>query len=376
MAITKHEFHKDGASGKVDRKSIEYDAVFRIYSDDALDGPKTVLDYLYTNRPTTPWIGLPYKYGNDLGMLTFVDSISVPKRVTGSDTTTNIFEVTVSYKTRDSSDDQNGGGQDIDGNKTDNPIDFRPEITFGYANYQEACQLAIYRGGFLHDPPKLFEGFVMMPCNSSLTPLDEPLERDQSRRVWRIKTNHLYFHDEDAQSYIDTVNSVAYTIDPRINATGVIAARQGKIMSIEATHKTATVDGSTFDYYEVTVEIHIIPSTGTFPVADEASANIAMRDGWRDVVIDRSLEVLACAGDPDGKGGTISFTDILEGMKDTRTITDLDGTVPFHSVLLNGKGGAKDVCTDKKVYTSTWQKYVEKQWNSFYIYQALLVYVE
>jgi hypothetical protein len=64
------------------------------------------------------------------------------------------------------------------------------------------------------------------------------------------------------------------------------------------------------------------------------------------------------AGDPDGRGGTISLTDLIGGVPPNAAIVGVDGFPVNGPVLLNGAGEAKDAADRVPIYI-TWQKYQE-----------------
>lgn len=328
MSATGHRLKYSGPTGTLTASGASYTAAYIVETNNVLDGPVTVWQYVLTNIAT---IGSAYVCGNDSDAASFLKEISIPQHEPGSQ---NYWSVTLSYEPKPPQDD-NETPRNEDGDVVDDPRDEAADISIRYALESEVVEKAIYRGGMTHG--KLADGDEVVPQNSALDPFDPPLEKDSPIQVIRVKTTVDNWNGDQADTYFNAVNSERIQFKAWTDCTQRYARRTLKINAIDAQQIWNSVDE---DYdFEVTIELHY------------------KKSGWRVEVVDRGHMTMLEAGDPDGRGGTVSPSDLPAGVLSKKIPVDHDGLSNIGPVLLNGAGKLLPL-GDDNVYI-TYQLYEE-----------------
>jgi hypothetical protein len=157
-----------------------YTRVFKVYSDDRDDGPKTVAAAIGLG------IGSTYAAGNDSDAGSFVQSIEA--RETGDLLAGMglLWHVTVQY---------DGVDPTQDGAADDNPLNKPVEWTYGTNRFERVVD-------------KDVNGTAVL--NTAGQPFDPPLVIDDSRPVIQATRNEATFSPAAAYAYKDVVNSAAW----------------------------------------------------------------------------------------------------------------------------------------------------------------------
>ena len=333
-SVTK-SWRGSGGSKEVGKRS--YVVHYRVETDDATDGVKTVLNH-FRDTASLPHLGDVYTYEgsgvvSDLGVkLWKIDPVRDLQSATS-------WNVAVSYKSPDKpqEDEPAGGGgggvgEDEDGEPTENPLDFHGDLDISFVDVTRPVDRAIYRSGFrnyaietgLVDPryiqpaEQLYggrdtEGPVV---NSAMIPFNPPLERNATRISLRYSKNLEEYPQQQAAQFHRAVNEEAVTFDFKYQKLKfAIEPYKAQCVAINGTFNEA----NGIKFWRVTWDIL---------VDDEF--------GFREKVVDRGLHARAMVGDPDGRGGTI--TSVSADQVTWRRITDKNGNPVSEPVLLNGNG--------------------------------------
>ena len=358
------ERHIAAVGGKLGPKGAEYTQVWQHRLTTSSEGPITIWNHFKLNRP---YFGDIYQVGDvesDAG--SYLQEMDTPERAKGAE---NIWTTTLHYKPL-TDDSKVQPHKDGSGALTTNPLDFRPKVSIAYAGHTKPVEKATYRAGFLHVPELVAADTVRPITNSNLVePFDPPFEKDQSRKVIRIRLNTLYFRDDHADSYIDSLNLTTLNWAPELAGTvaglpwGITRETSYAPYTLKVANITASPRRESFEisdvrydveYYEVEVEIHYD------------------RDGWRIEALDRGLHRGAQPGDPDGRGGSLSLTDAPAGVPLIAAIVDNDGLAVNHPVLLNGAGQPlRDLTAPVFI---TYSQYREQDLSNCEYIRAALVY--
>lgn len=330
MPISSVELHWNGSTGDLvfDKGLIaQYAAVYKVKTSSPLENAQVVLAH-FVNEPNLPTLGSSYEYALDSDPNAFCYSIKPKRRKSKS----NMWDVTVSYKTPSTEDDDTR--PDTDGNLTNDPRDWRHEFSVRHYKVTRPVYKARYLGGFTGTAESRFfdpenNDYFVVPMNSAFVPFDPPLERQVPIKVITVKAYVGLFESFLATSYIDNVNTEAVEIDlpwyydywPQYAA---------KVEGIDGSleRRYTLEDGETgvpIDFFQATTTIEIDPDT------------------WVSRVPDRGLAARMITGDPDGRGGTISVGDLVDGMPRHRGLTDPDDNPLTEPVLFNGDGQPLDV---------------------------------
>lgn len=298
----------------------EYTTPYHVEVDDPNDGPQVVVD-----ANGLPVIGNQYTgVGNDVDLAAYCVSLT-PSRVPGDRL---LWKVIAKWTTipgpglgGEGSGSRKVKVKDDGETPTDNPLEFRPDIEVTTAQFTSPVERAKYISGFSaainqFRAPDSFGPVV----NSALTVYDPPLERDDSRMVVRITRYKSAFPWADAEKYKDAVNSDDFTIDKPGIMVRTFKKYTCKLSPITGSYELVNGD----HFWNVTYEFHV---NNEYPGI-----------GWRVQVVDRGVVVSAREGDPNGRGGTISASDIVAGTPQVRRLVDAGGMPITEPVLLNGSG--------------------------------------
>lgn len=317
MAVTSLQLHWHGATGDATAEKVEYSAVYRVTTNSTATGPAAIFAYM---RGLDIWLGSSYDYGGDSDSTAYCDRVSQPRHVDGS---ANIWELTLHYSTKGAN---KGQGVDIDGNPSDDPLDWRPEVWTSGSLISSPVSEAKYLGGFLHVPAKHVVGDVIMVQNSAGTPVeDPPLEEEIPIQRVYIRTRQATYDVSWAENQLGKINFGAVKVNPALPFVGKWAAKTLMISEVQAQPKRESIERGgvrvVADYVEVTVELQHNPR------------------GWKQVLVDMGPDRLIEAGVPDGKGGTVSPGDILNGCAPAARVLDPINGLPVEgNVLFDGAG--------------------------------------
>lgn len=321
MSVSQVKLHSAGASGTSQGTDFgtvtnSYRSQYRVQVSDPLDTAPVVLAYFALNADY-PWPGRPFFYGNGF------DTTVICKTVDAQyvENSNGWYNVTCGFASAQSQ-EQKQDGQKSDGTTTQNPLLWHDEIDISFSQIAVPVEQGIFRG---FDPPGinnpyLKPGNVGPIVNSALKPYDPTLEEEVDIKVLRITKYTKNYDGGFYSKYQGRVNSDSVTISKA--AYGFkesFGPWQGRIKSISG--QFAITNG--IPHYRQTIEVHIHPA----------------KSGWRRYIIDRGFDERRAFGDANGKGGTISASDLLtpDEIK-YEPVKDLAGYPVTEPVLLNGNG--------------------------------------
>lgn len=292
-----------GQTGKVSQDgSEEYVIVYQVNVSDPLDGP-----FVVCRAPRLPFTGMHYQIGNDAHPLAFWQD-STPTRSAESRL---VWYVSARFSTATPENDDSG--RDEDGNPTDDPEQRRWDISDEPGLFSVPMEQALNRT----DLPGRAAGTLGPVTNSAGVVLDPPLEMEQSRRIIRITRWERSFPGDLADKFTCAINDKDYTLNkPKLKYRKFCKA---------FTLKCHGIGGSlTFiknrPWWKITYEFHW------------------WKQGWRRTTCDRGKHARAGAGDPNGRGGFISPSELLNGAPQIRRLRDAAGVPIGEDVLLDGRG--------------------------------------
>lgn len=312
----------DGQTGSRRVGQQEMTAVYRVMTTDPLDGPHTV-----SYAPGLPAIGSFYQCGNDVNPLLTCVEIT-PNRVPGN---RQAWNVVCRYESPDAGD----GGRDKKGKKEDDPRKWHDEIDIQYSSTTRPVEMALPLGKVrarvlknLHKDKNLpWELFDIKgrkfgssgPCvNSANDVYSPPPERDSSRFTLRITKYRPEFPTDVARLYRDTVNNDRFTINkPELGFVFTVQPFEAKMQNIGGKLKFE----KDIPYWEIVYEMVIDTEFG-----------------WHRYLLDEGFYQNLNPGDPDGRGGTISNSDVLDGNPAKRPFLDADGHHLEDPQKLDGNG--------------------------------------
>lgn len=309
MSIVSATLHWSGATGSRKRGAKEeYTAVWRVVTNDFLDNAGTIIAYFQANGP---FINDAYAYGNDRSNNATCDSID-PTRSNNSNLH---WEVRFHYSTPDETE----SGKDENGNETDDPLKFYDEVEINSIDVVRPLETAIYRQGLKGTAAaRTKKNSEVVPSNSVGIPFNPPDERFGVQFQIKITKTEASYPSELANLYHRAINNQAFTIRKRFQRfVHKIGRFDAQFVRVAGSFRIS----NGFRYWRNVYEILHDPEYG-----------------FRAKYIDRGLSVRAAAGDPDGRGGIISPSDIVEGVPQIRRLVDADETPISEPLLLNGDG--------------------------------------
>jgi hypothetical protein len=321
MSISSVTLHWAGATGDVTADAVEYTAVYRVQTSSTADGPAAIAAYFRANGP---WLNSSYSFGGDADSSAKCTKVSIPRHVAGS---ANVWEVTFTFSTQAGG---AGGGNsaqqvDPDGNAVQNPLDFRPLVWIAGNTTSEPAEEAYYLGGFTHPIQKFAIGQKIRVQNSAGDRIDSPpIQIDKPIARIYVRVNRAFF-DVTRLGMVGSILNQKVKFKGFLMYDGTFPAGTLKLTDISVQMKRESVEvggvRAIEDYKEITSELAYNP------------------DGWAYQLYDLGFNRQAAAGDPDGKGGTVSFTDILDGLAIKAPILDpVLGTPVKSPQLLDGAG--------------------------------------
>lgn len=343
--ITIGEGVKGNAQGR-DAASVKasYSTRYLVKCDSATDAPNVVLAH-FRATPSLPWSGRPFQLAGHFDVSAACDSVDadyVPN-------SQGMYHVVAKYSPVGSGGPQTSNPK-VNGELTNNPILWHDEIDVSWTPLSRAVSKAKFHGfQDAKNPKERIESphckidEETVPKNSAGVPYDPGIEEELYIKIIRISKNAAAYDDSAVSSKQGTVNESAVLINkPLYNFAALVPTQKGKLL-IGASF--AMVNG--FGYWKQTVEVHINPI------------------GWRQFLLDRGLTRAADEGDPDGRGGTISASDLpvepSEGVPYQETLKDSEGYAITEPILLNGKG--QPLKSSKGPFWGEWQTYIEASWS-------------
>lgn len=308
MSAYDHKLVWNGSTGTYrGLTDAEFTAIYQVFCNSGQDQSNTVISYVLAN---IAGMGDTYDYANDSSSYAFLKAIAPSFKKGSCDPW--IWEVRMEYGPNDI-----GSGEDQDGNPTDDPLDFRPVLTPRTVQYTKALEKAAYHDGFNGVMAGLISaGDEVCPHNSAGVPFVPGLEAERAHMVVECQFNLSSFNGDTARTWINVVNTTAFDFTPAWGVLMTVAARESRVRDIHGVLKR--MNG--VEFFEQVWALEINPDT------------------WLMEVVDRGFAARAMAGDPDGRGGTISGTDIIDGVPQLRRLVDFDQQPLTEPVLLNGDG--------------------------------------
>lgn len=280
---------------------------YYVTSDDLADGPLTVL-----GASGLPAINSALSAGNESNDFLFCQGRTPSKVTDGS----GQWIVNCTFATEEEKQGQ-------DGEATDDPEQWQPNVQISSVGFQKPMtdvkwvprenQLVPGRENGEKGPVLNTAGDVIYPIPS----------QDDVRQQIRFTKYYLFLDATTFDLYVPSVNVDEFSIDKYYNGVLVFSYSvnkgQLKLSSLDVQFEIHTVAGVATMYNKVSLVCEI------------------NQDGWNHKEVDRGQHAKAAAGDPDGRGGTVSQADIVDGAPEKRAIAGVDG-VPMIEANLNGFG--------------------------------------
>ena len=241
------------------------------------------------------------------------------------------WRAVLSYSPLDAKDTQDE--QDENGNPTEDPLDYRYEITSGTQYFQTPVEQAwnmdiMPKDGTAPGYTRALESLGPVH-NSAGIVYDPPLTRDTCETVLRISGNLPSYNVNALRRKANRINQHT------LMWHGVLREKYGFEM---ATFDSCCVlcSAATADYRREN-GVSFWRYTYEFRIRERAS-DTNPQDGFLETLLDRGITRLANSGCPDGAGGTISPSDLEVGMGVATAIRDWQGERVPELVLLDGHG--------------------------------------
>lgn len=248
--------------------------------------------------------------------------------------------------------------RDPDGNPSEDPETWQPKKELLFVQYQKEVKRALWErmnnGAvlLLRYEPGGGDQPVGAIINSAGVPVEPAPLMDDSRMMIRCTWWRRFIDANVVKQYRNATNSDGFTVTKRDIANNAIVNWQVNVAPdtakmMEITIQDEQINGS--DYLRI---------TAAFAIDEE---------GWFIRETDKGLHGRACPGDdgedwaqvadPDGLGGTIDVSDIVEAQPRVRVFLDAAGNQVFEPVQLDGNGkplkcGADPVEIEWRVYPS------------------------
>lgn len=307
MTITRCALTRDGRAatvkGGIETEKRTYRRTWNVITDSDADDEHTIIEYFRSNRNTVGFVG--DKYPKDRSCI----CTSIGPKLVKSSPTRCIWNVDQDFEPEDSGSDKQEK-PDSNGNPSTDPEQWL-EIDAGAYTDTVPVYLATYREGI----DALQPGMLVCPMNAAGVPFDPPLEKEITIETLRVSRYTFAWLGKLIRPWVNGVNEKEFTYSLE-TYEDTWAPYTARIRSITGSYKL--VNGDFF--WKKTSEIHIHP------------------DGWRAIVPNIGTAAAAKAGDPDGKGGTISAAGLKNGVPRLRKMVDANGKSIQNKVFLNSKG--------------------------------------
>lgn len=263
-----------------------------------------------------PWPGRNYNYAGGFDPTSICKTVNV-KYVQGSGGTKWLVDAAFSPEQGQAQEQQ-----DAQGNNTTNPLLWRDEIDITYSQVTvpvEAAEFRAFIPNFINN--KFFPfGYRGAVVNSALKPYDPTLEEEAQIKVLRITKYSPVYQGGNFDRYQGAINGDRVVINkPQYRFFQTIEPFHAYIKGLSATFAVT----NNIPHWRQTMELHI--------------CNFVF--GWFRPVVDRGLDARRAAGDPNGRGGTVSESEVATfGAVAHEPIKDKDGVPITEPVLLDGNG--------------------------------------
>jgi len=320
IAIVEAAAHATLTAGKAGKH--DWTAPYILTSDNPRDDGLACVEYLTS---IGRGVGTTFKYGDRTDPGTFCKTIA-PVRMANS---TEHWAVVLTYSQQDGS----STGNNEDGEPTDDPLDWRYEISSATQYFQVPAWKAwnmdampLGGGGLGYRRPLDTLGPIH---NSAGIVYDPPLMREITEMVVRVSGNALYYWSAMLQATGGTINRFG------INWSERLCQKYGFVAQFF--HPCCVLCSSATADYRFENDIAFWRYTFEFRLRQPAD-EINPQDGFLESVLDRGLTRLANAGAPDMIGGTYVSGDLKAGMAEAEAVRGLDGQRVPEMVLLDGHG--------------------------------------
>lgn len=321
VSIVEAQEHADLVASRGGKR--EWQCPYKLTVDNPRDDGQTIVDYFDT---IGRGLSMGLVYGDREDMTVICKSIH-PTRQMNS---VLHWIAVLTYSPLDPT-EKDDGGEDPDGNPTDDPLDYRYDISSGIQYYQ----VPVYHAWNMDAMPKdgTAPGYVralesLGPVhNSAGVVYDPPLMREIPESVLRVTGN--VSHYDPRYSYLaGAINQYTLHWNQELGKYGFLEeAMQGCCVlcaGVSADYRRE----SGVDFWRYTFEWRI----------RERATALNPQDGFLESILDRGITRIANGGAPDGAGGTISPSDIEVGMAEATAIRDWQGERVPELVLLDGHG--------------------------------------
>jgi hypothetical protein len=306
----------------------EWTAPYLITVDSPRDDAMTVANYLTS---IGRGLGTTFVYGDREDPYVVCKTIT-PTRISNSATH---WQAILSYSPMDEEDENN----DDEGNQSDDPEEWRYDISCGIQYYQ----VPVWKAWNVDQMPYGGAGGGYVRAAESLGPVinsagivyDPPLMREIPETVLRVTGNLLDFRGQDLTQFPGHINQFALRWHSKLTGSYNFLAQTFDPYCVLCNGITASFQRAKYyDYWQYTCEIKI---------RQRADA-LNPQDGFLESVLDRGITRIANSGAPDGAGGTISPSDIETGMAVASPIKDWQGDRVPELMLLDGHGQPLQGC--------------------------------
>lgn len=302
----------------------EWDCPYVVKVSSARDDGQVIVNYFDS---IGRGLGSSLLYGDRESMTVVCKSIAPVRR----DNSVTVWDVVLHYApvTLSGGDDSH---EDEDGNPTDEPLDYRWDISCG----TQFVSVPVWKAWNVDPFPEGGAGLGYVRNANTLGPvhnsagivLDPPLMRNMREKVLRVTGNVSTF-DENWLKVANCINEFGISISTKLQTKYQMVPRTHPkycvLCSMAAANYRRENMQSVWQYtYEFIVRQ---PASDTNPI-----------DGFLETVLDRGVARLANGGAPDGAGGTIGSGDIEDGMAEAAPIRDFQQERVPELVLLDGHG--------------------------------------
>jgi hypothetical protein len=292
-----------------------YTIVYQVETDDPQTPPQVVRDY-FKRDTNLPYIGRVWRFNgkNDPGAVCSEMSLDYIEKSAGRFR----FEFTFTPIEGKEPPEEKPGE---DGEDTDDPLEWRKEISITNSQSSFPVEKAIFLG---FNPanivnPFLRPGMEVPVVNSAIVPFDPPPEKDMSFAILRIAWRQKDWDEGKAQGWRDLINDEHFTINwPAYNFLFDCPKHRGRIKQFGGTSQYE----NNVQHWRVELEIWVHPIS------------------WIEELGDKGTVRRAAFGDPDGNGSVISSDSNIRhpGIPSHKEILDVDGNPIMQPVLLDGNG--------------------------------------
>jgi len=326
-----------------------YTAHYRVITDNATTSSKSIEKH-FKDTPTLPWFGRTWKWTGANGAANDRDPESICKKIEVSHQpgSEGIFKVEATYepvsgKTPKENPD-NGDGDD-----TDDPLEWREQMTISYTQITEAVNWAIFHGfttgQFANElfagTNGLKRGLSYIPQNSALVPYDPLPEKEIDLKIIRMVKNIPFFDSNLYDPWISSVNTdPVHFLKRHLGMIVSVEPFQGRLKNINASSDFQ--NGKPFVRREI--EIWVNPN------------------GWRG----RLPDIGHAAKPRDANDtGFVSPGDLINkpAQSEVVTIRDVNEYPMTAPLKLDGFGRVLLTTNPHRAVWTNWQYYDERQWT-------------